>query len=152
MKRASAFALGTAFLTFFSVAPHLDAAAQESAASRPEIGRAFTRLPAPYGIQIRRFNKTDGAQPERTDRVSVHYRGTLKDGSVFDSSAERGRPAVFYLKRMIPCWTEALIRLHVGERAEIVCPPDTAYGARGAPPSIPPDATLTFQIELLGIQ
>jgi FKBP-type peptidyl-prolyl cis-trans isomerase FkpA len=152
MNRALAFALGMMFFTFFLAAPALDAAAEESAAAGSEVGRAFTRVPAPFGIQIRRFNKTDGAQPERTDRVSVHYHGTLKDGSVFDSSVERGQPAVFPLKRVIRCWTEALTRLHVGEKVEVVCPPETAYGSRGAPPSIPPNATLTFQIELLGIQ
>jgi FKBP-type peptidyl-prolyl cis-trans isomerase FklB len=94
MNRALAFALGMMFFTFFLAAPALDAAAEESAAAGSEVGRAFTRVPAPFGIQIRRFNKTDGAQPERTDRVSVHYHGTLKDGSVFDSSVERGQPAV----------------------------------------------------------
>ena len=152
MKHASAFALGMMFFTFFATAPALDAAAEESAAAGSEAGRTFTRVPAPFGILIRRFNKTDGAQPKRTDRVSVHYHGTLKDGRVFDSSVERGRPAAFRMKRVIQCWSEALTLLHVGEKAEIVCPPETAYGVRGARPAIPPNATLTFQIEILGIE
>ena len=124
------------------------AAAEDSG----ESGRKFTRVPAPNGIEIRRFNETDGKQPGPRDRVSVHYHGTFEDGTVFDSSVERGRPAVLPLNRVISCWTEAVTRMHVGEKAEIVCPPDTAYGARGHPPKIPPNSTLTFEIELLGIQ
>jgi FKBP-type peptidyl-prolyl cis-trans isomerase FkpA len=128
------------------------AAADEPGPSGSTPVRAFTRVPAPDGIQIRRLNKTGGAKPERNDRVVVHYHGTLKDGSVFDSSVERGRPENFRLDRVVPCWTEALTRLRVGEKAKIVCPADTAYGPKGSPPKIPPDSTLRFEIELLGIQ
>ena len=128
----------------------LPASAEEEGAE--EDARGFTRVPAPDGIQIRRTNETDGAKPSKTDRVVVHYHGTLSNGKVFDSSVERGSPATFPLDRVVPCWTEAVTRMHVGEKAEVICPPDTAYGARGAPPLIPPNATLTFEIELLGIQ
>lgn len=114
--------------------------------------RRFTRVPAPDGIQIRRFTRTQGRKPGPKDRVTVHYHGTLEDGSVFDSSVERGRPATFPLDRVIPCWTEAVTRLRVGEKAEVVCPPMTAYGMKGSPPSIPPNATLTFEIELIAVR
>jgi FKBP-type peptidyl-prolyl cis-trans isomerase FkpA len=128
-----------------------DAAAEDSGETEQK-PPAFTRVPAPDGIQIRRFNETDGAKPGRSDRVTVHYRGTLENGTVFDSSLARGRPATFPLDRVVPCWTEAVTRLRVGEKAEVVCPPETAYGTRGAPPAVPPNATLTFEIELLGIR
>jgi FKBP-type peptidyl-prolyl cis-trans isomerase FkpA len=114
--------------------------------------RRFTRVPAPDGIQIRRYNRTDGARPGEKDRVVVHYHGTLEDGTVFDTTRRHGRPAPFHLEKVIDCWKVALPKLRVGERAEIVCPPEVAYGARGSPPRIPGGARLTFEIELVGIQ
>jgi FKBP-type peptidyl-prolyl cis-trans isomerase FkpA len=93
-----------------------------------------------------------GPHPKPTDTVRVHYHGTLRDGTVFDSSKERGQPAVFPLNRVIPCWTEALQRMSVGGEAEIVCPSSIAYGDRGAPPKIPPGAALHFDVQLLGIE
>jgi len=71
---------------------------------------------------------------------------------VFDSSVERGQPAVFPLVRVIPCWTEGLQQIRVGGKAKLECPPQIAYGEAGAPPRIPPNATLFFEVELLGIQ
>jgi FKBP-type peptidyl-prolyl cis-trans isomerase FkpA len=126
------------------------ALAQEAAPA--DAPRRFVRVPAPDGIQIRRFNKTDGRMPKRDDRVTVHYHGTLEDGTVFDSSVQRGSPSNFDLDKVVPCWTEALTRLRVGEKAEVQCPPRTAYGLKGSPPRIPPNATLTFEIELLAIR
>jgi len=117
----------------------------------PPVARRFTRVPAPDGIQIRRFNRTQGAQPGPKDQVLVHYQGTLDDGAVFDSSLRRRRPGTFRLDKVIPCWKEALTRLHVGEKAEVICPAAVAYGAKGSPPSIPPNARLTFEIELLEV-
>lgn len=138
-------------LAFFLLAlPVPNAAAGD--AKDPGPTRRFVRVPAPDGIQIRRYNQTDGAQPEPKDRVVIHYHGTLKDGSIFDSSVQRGRPAVLRLDKVIPCWTEALTRLHVGEKAQVMCPPAVAYGASGSPPAIPPNARLIFEIELIGIQ
>lgn len=128
------------------------ALADDAEPTRPVPVRAFTRVRAPDGIQIRRYNKTSGAQPGKKDRVVVHYHGTLKDGTVFDSSIERRRPANFRMDQVIPCWVEALTRLHVGEKAQLTCPPQTAYGYKGSPPAIPPNATLIFEIELLGVQ
>ncbi|MBW2287212.1 MAG: FKBP-type peptidyl-prolyl cis-trans isomerase [Deltaproteobacteria bacterium] len=93
-----------------------------------------------------------GEKPAVTDSVTVHYTGTLRDGSVFDSSHKRGEPASFALNRVIPCWTEALQRMKVGGKATIVCPSDIAYGDRGAPGGlIKPGAALKFEVELLSI-
>ncbi len=113
--------------------------------------RRFTRVPAPEGVQIRRFNKTEGESPEKGGRVTVHYHGTLPDGRVFDSTRRRGRPASFRLDGVIECWKIALPRLRVGEKAEIICPPDVAYGGKGSPPTIPGNARLKFEVELLGV-
>ena len=92
-----------------------------------------------------------GASPTAEDTVKVHYTGTLIDGRVFDSSRDRGQPAEFPLKNVIPCWTEALQKMKVGGRAKVVCPSGVAYGERGSPPVIPGNATLTFDVELLDI-
>ncbi len=92
-----------------------------------------------------------GASPVASDVVKVHYRGTFPDGTEFDSSYKRGQPAEFPLNRVIKCWTEGVQRMKVGGKAKLVCPPAIAYGERGAPGAIPPNATLNFEIELLGI-
>jgi FKBP-type peptidyl-prolyl cis-trans isomerase FkpA len=82
----------------------------------------------------------------------VNYRGTLTDGTEFDSSAKHGGPATFRLNGVIPCWTEGVGRMKVGEKARIVCPAEIAYGDRGTPGGpIPPGATLVFDVELVGI-
>ena len=92
-----------------------------------------------------------GASPAATDSVKVHYRGTLMNGTEFDSSYKRNAPATFPLKRVIPCWTQGVQRMKVGGKAELVCPPELAYGERGAGGTIPPNATLRFEIELLAV-
>ncbi len=92
-----------------------------------------------------------GASPARTDRVKVHYTGKLTNGTVFDSSVPRGQPATFGLNEVIPCWTEALQLMKVGGKARIISPSNLAYGDRGAPPDIPPGATLDFEVELLDV-
>jgi len=92
-----------------------------------------------------------GPQPAATDSVTVHYTGTLRDGTVFDSSRERGQPATFPLNRVIPCWTEGLQKMKVGGKATLVCPAAIAYGDRGSPPTIPPGAVLKFEVELISI-
>ncbi|MGH7788443.1 MAG: FKBP-type peptidyl-prolyl cis-trans isomerase [Candidatus Binatia bacterium] len=93
-----------------------------------------------------------GAAPKDTDTVKVHYHGTLRDGTVFDSSKERGTPATFPLNRVVPCWTEGLQKMKVGGTAKLVCPSAIAYGDRGAPPKIKPGAPLVFEVELIGIE
>ncbi|MBW2495121.1 MAG: FKBP-type peptidyl-prolyl cis-trans isomerase [Deltaproteobacteria bacterium] len=92
----------------------------------------------------------EGAQPGPTDEVKVHYHGTLRDGTVFDSSVDRGTPAQFPLDRVIPCWTEAVTQMKVGGKSRIVCPAAIAYGSRGMG-LIPGDAALVFEVELLEI-
>jgi len=90
--------------------------------------------------------------PNDPDTVKVHYHGTFPDGKVFDSSVDRGKPASFPLNRVIRCWTEGVQLIGVGGKAKLECPPAIAYGARGAPPRIPPNATLFFEVELIEIE
>jgi FKBP-type peptidyl-prolyl cis-trans isomerase FkpA len=120
-------------------------------AGTPQAGGSAT-FTAPSGLQITELRAGNGPSPKASNTVVVHYHGTLEDGSVFDSSVERGQPAVFPLNRVIPCWTEGVQRMRVGGKSRLLCPPGIAYGARGAPPRIPPDATLVFEVELLEIR
>jgi FKBP-type peptidyl-prolyl cis-trans isomerase FkpA len=92
-----------------------------------------------------------GASPAATDTVRVHYRGTFTDGREFDSSFKRGQPAEFPLNRVIPCWTEGVQKMKPGGKAKLTCPSAIAYGERGAGGTIPPNTTLQFEVELLGI-
>jgi FKBP-type peptidyl-prolyl cis-trans isomerase FkpA len=92
-----------------------------------------------------------GANPTASSTVRVHYHGTLRDGTVFDSSVERGEPISFPLNGVIPCWTEGVQKMKVGGKAKLVCPSDTAYGDSGQGP-IPGGAALVFDVELLGIE
>jgi FKBP-type peptidyl-prolyl cis-trans isomerase FkpA len=105
----------------------------------------------PSGLIITEITVGEGPSPTATDTVRVHYHGTLRDGTVFDSSVVRGEPAEFPLNRVIPCWTEGVSKMKVGGKAKLVCPPDIAYQDRGAPPAIPGGAALTFEVELLEI-
>lgn len=105
----------------------------------------------PSGVVVEHLKAGNGAQPGPGSTVKVHYRGTLADGKEFDSSYKRGEPISFPLRGVIPCWTEGVQTMKVGGKARLVCPPATAYGARGAGGVIPPNATLTFEIELLDV-
>ena len=105
----------------------------------------------PSGVEVTHLKVGDGAKPVAADTVRVHYEGQLTDGTVFDSSYKRGQPASFPLKGVIPCWTEGVQTMAVGGKARLVCPPSTAYGSRGAGGVVPPNAELTFTVELLGI-
>ncbi|MGH8829820.1 MAG: FKBP-type peptidyl-prolyl cis-trans isomerase [Polaromonas sp.] len=115
----------------------------------------FAAAPAetlPTGVKIVHGVDGTGPQPKAADTVKVHYRGTLADGKEFDSSYKRGTPATFPLSRVVPCWTEGMQKIKVGGKATLTCPPATAYGDRGAGGVVPPNATLTFEVELLGIE
>jgi FKBP-type peptidyl-prolyl cis-trans isomerase len=105
----------------------------------------------PSGVIIEEIKAGTGEQPKPTDRVKVHYHGTLIDGTVFDSSVDRGQPATFPLNGVIPCWTEGLQQMKVGGKSKLICPSDVAYGDRGSPPKIKPGSTLVFEVELLEI-
>ena len=102
------------------------------------------------GLIYTELKAGEGAAPKPSDQVKVHYHGTLRTGEVFDSSVERGQPASFGLNQVIPCWTEGVQKMKVGGKAEIVCPPDIAYGDRAAG-KIPPGSALVFEVELLEI-
>ena len=104
------------------------------------------------GVTVAHTTVGTGAMPTATDRVKVHYRGTLVDGTEFDSSYARNQPAVFPLNQVIRCWTQGLQKMKVGGKAKLTCPSATAYGERGAGGMVPPNATLTFDVELLGIE
>jgi FKBP-type peptidyl-prolyl cis-trans isomerase len=95
---------------------------------------------------------TGTVSPKATDKVTVHYHGTLFDGTVFDSSVERGQPATFPLNAVIPGWTEGLQLMKVGDKFKFVIPPNLAYGPASPSPKIPPNSTLVFEVELLGIE
>lgn len=102
------------------------------------------------GLVYLSLKEGNGAAPAAGDKVKVHYRGTLVDGTEFDSSYKRGEPAEFALNSVIPCWTEGVQMIKPGGKAKLVCPAAIAYGERGAGP-IPPNATLVFEVELLSV-
>jgi FKBP-type peptidyl-prolyl cis-trans isomerase FkpA len=110
------------------------------------------KVTTPSGIVFESLQAGTGPSPKASDTVTVNYRGTFPDGREFDSSYKRGQPASFPLDRVIPCWTEAVQMMKVGGKAHITCPSKLAYGERGAGSVIPPNATLMFDIELLGIR
>ena len=121
------------------------------AAANPMTATGTARTTTASGIVFESLQTGSGAQPKATDTVRVHYRGTFPDGREFDSSYKRGQPATFPLNRVVPCWTEAVQLMRPGGKARITCPPKLAYGESGAPPVIPPNATLVFEIELISI-
>ena len=104
------------------------------------------------GLQYKVITEGNGPQPKATDTVTVDYRGTLIDGTEFDSSYKRGQPATFPVSGVIKGWTEALQLMPVGSKWQLFIPPQLGYGDRGAGNSIPPNSTLIFEVELLSIQ
>ncbi len=105
----------------------------------------------PDGLQYKVITNGTGAMPANTDSVTVNYRGTLLDGTEFDSSFKRGQPAKFPVTGVIPGWTEALLKMKAGSRWQLFIPPELAYGERGQS-SIPPNSVLIFEIQLLSTQ
>jgi FKBP-type peptidyl-prolyl cis-trans isomerase FkpA/FKBP-type peptidyl-prolyl cis-trans isomerase FklB len=103
------------------------------------------------GVIVKTLQAGSGASPKATDSVKVHYHGTLVDGTVFDSSVDRGQPVTIPLQNVIKCWVEGVPQIKVGGKAKLICPPDTAYGERGSGQVIKPGATLVFDVEVLDI-
>jgi len=106
----------------------------------------------PSGLQYKVISPGDGPSPLKTDKVKVHYKGTLIDGTVFDSSYDRGQPTSFNVSGVIKGWTEALLLMQVGSKWELTIPSKLGYGIRGSGDRIPPNSTLLFEIELLAIE
>jgi FKBP-type peptidyl-prolyl cis-trans isomerase FkpA len=127
----------------------LNASAQNAVteAAAKEAGAVVSKT----GLVYRSLKDGTGNSPTAADTVKVHYKGTFPDGKEFDSSYARGTPIEFPLGRVIPCWTEGVQRMKVGGKAKLTCPSQIAYGERGAGGVIPPNATLLFEVELLGI-
>ena len=138
------FAPVLAVLVSFAALAQTDAALTAAA---KEKGAVVT----PTGLVYLSLKDGTGASPTAADTVKVHYRGTFPDGREFDSSYKRNEPAQFPLGGVIPCWTEGLQRMKVGGKAKLTCPAAIAYGSRGAGASVPPNATLVFEVELLDI-
>ena len=105
----------------------------------------------PSGLQYEVINEGTGKKPKATDQVRCHYEGTLVDGTLFDSSIQRGEPAVFGVNQVIPGWVEALQLMSEGAKWKLYIPSDLGYGARGAGEMIPPHSTLVFEVELLEV-
>src|SRR5690554_1493259 len=106
----------------------------------------------PSGLQYEVISEGSGEKPKATDSVKCHYHGTLLDGTVFDSSVQRGQPAVFGVNQVIKGWVEALQLMSVGSKWRLFIPSDLAYGSQGAGNTIEPNSTLIFEVELLGIE
>ena len=152
----AAFAL-VAWLALGAVAhaatPAATPAAATPAAAAPAAAKAAAAVTTATGLVYQSLREGTGPSPKASDTVRVHYRGTFPEsGKEFDSSLARGEPIEVPLKGVIPCWTEGVQKMKVGGRAKLTCPPAIAYGARGAGGVIPPNATLNFEVELLGIQ
>lgn len=124
----------------------------EGATYRQEFGAQEGVQTTESGILYQVMQEGSGAKPAPSDRVTVHYRGTLTDGTQFDSSYDRGQPATFPVTGVVQGWQEVLQLMPVGSKWKVVIPPDLAYGERGSPPRIGPGETLVFEIELLGIE
>ena len=129
-------------------------AEEEQKRSQPFLAKAAAEngaVKTSTGLIYKEITPGAGASPKESDTVKVHYRGSLTDGTEFDSSYKRNEPAEFKLTGVIPCWTEGLQRMKVGGKAKLVCPSSLAYRDEGRPPTIPGGATLVFEVELLDI-
>lgn len=135
-------------------------AAEKKSKAQKEIGEKFLAenskkedvVVLPSGLQYKVLKMGDGPKPGAEDKVTTHYHGTLIDGTVFDSSVERGQPATFPVGGVIKGWVEALQLMPVGSKWVLYVPSDLAYGDRGAGPKIGPHTTLVFEVELLKIE
>jgi FKBP-type peptidyl-prolyl cis-trans isomerase FkpA len=143
MKRLIIAAIATTLaVPAFAVANDtIDKAAKEKGAVKTKSGMVYRSL-----------KDGSGKSPTAASTVEVNYRGTLPDGKEFDSSYKRKQSIKFPLTGVIPCWTEGVQLMKVGGKAQLVCPPELAYGARGAGRDVPPNATLIFEVELLDVK
>ena len=134
--------------------PAADKPASKAAPSaQASSGQNSNMKTTPSGLKYEVLKQGTGTvSPKATDTVKVHYHGTLLDGTVFDSSVERGEPISFPLNRVIPGWTEGLQLMKVGDKFKFEIPPALAYGPNSPSPKIPPNSVLVFEVELLGIQ
>jgi len=119
----------------------IDKAAKEKGAVKTSSGMVYLSL-----------RDGNGKSPSAASTVEVNYRGTLTNGKEFDSSYKRNQSISFPLTGVIPCWTEGVQKMKVGGKAKLVCPPELAYGSRGAGSDVPPNATLVFEVELLNVK
>jgi len=151
---------GKAKQAFFKKQAELRAAEQKAAGEKNKAdGAAFLAdngkkkgvTTTKSGLQYEVLKQGDGAKPKATDKVTVNYRGTLIDGTEFDSSYKRGQPVTFPLNGVIKGWTEGVQLMSVGSKYKFVLPSDLAYGSRGAGPKIGPDSVLVFEVELISI-
>ncbi len=126
--------------------------AREGAEFLAENGKRPEVTTLPSGLQYEALTEGTGEKPTASSRVSVHYEGRLVDGTVFDSSIQRGAPATFAVGGVISGWTEALQLMPVGSKWKLYIPSELAYGERGSPPKIGPNSTLIFEVELLSIE
>src|ERR1035437_4243037 len=128
-------------------------AAKPAPGSQAASGLTSEMKTTPSGLKYQVLKQGTGTvSPKATDTVKVHYHGTLLDGTVFDSSVERGEPISFPLNGVIPGWTEGLQLMKVGDKFKFEIPPNLAYGPNSPSAKIPPNSTLVFEVELLGIQ
>jgi FKBP-type peptidyl-prolyl cis-trans isomerase len=118
------------------------------------IAQTANVITTPSGLKIQFIKRGNGPTPHKGQTVTVHYTGTLENGQKFDSSRDRGKPLQFVLGvgKVIPGWDEGLMHMKVGDRAKLTIPPNLGYGAQGAGGVIPPNATLIFDVELLGVK
>lgn len=143
MKRLIIAAIATIFAVpaFAAANDAIDKAAKEKGAVKTSSGMVYLSL-----------KDGNGKSPSASSTVEVNYRGTLTNGKEFDSSYKRNQSISFPLSGVIPCWTEGVQKMKVGGKAKLVCPPELAYGSRGAGSAVPPNATLIFEVELLNIK
>lgn len=127
-------------------------APQTAAAPAPAAPTVKTGVQTTYsGLQYEILRQGTGEKPRMYNRVKVHYHGYLPNGTVFDSSVQRGQPAVFGLKQVIPGWQEGIALMREGAKYRFTIPPNLAYGHRGSPPKIGPNQTLMFDVELFEV-
>jgi FKBP-type peptidyl-prolyl cis-trans isomerase FkpA len=142
MKRLITAAVALALaVPAFAANDTIDKAAKEKGAVKTASGMVYKSI-----------KDGKGKSPSAASTVEVNYRGTLTNGKEFDSSYKRKQSIEFPLSGVIPCWTEGVQKMKVGGKAKLVCPPELAYGSRGAGQDVPPNATLIFEVELLNVK